>query len=110
MNWLLSLPSVFLQSKLSGWIAVAALSGVFGLWWYIDNLQDKYRELQVECLVKSSPEIQALADDLKNRNTQEYDALRDLLDDAEHPCLDWVYDPSSPARENPSLRNPEAGE
>lgn len=111
MNWLLSLPGLFLRSPLSGWIAVAAVSAAGGLWFYIDNLRDKYFALQAECYKERSAELDQLGDQLKDAAREEFDKLRDALDNAEHPCLDWVYDPAQGlGTEDPTVRTPDEGE
>lgn len=112
MNWLLSLGSGFLTSKLSGWIALAAVSVVFVIWWRLDYLGDQLAACRADAYVatRENPELEKLTDELKQTETDRYDELRRILDSAEHPCLDWVYDPNGQDAQSPSVRNPGEGE
>lgn len=112
MNWLFSLGSGFLTSKLSGWIALAAVSAIFALWWRYDYITDQLAKCRADTYLarNENPEIRQITDELKRRSTEEFDALRDRLDDAEHPCLDWVYDPYAQADEGSAVRDPRTGE
>ena len=107
MNWLLKIGGGFLTSKFSGYLALAALSGVLGLGWYIDNLRSNYALLQEKCLQRTNPAAESFAEELRDANQQKFDELRSILADAEHACLEWVYDPNNPpAGTNPPVPNP----
>jgi hypothetical protein len=93
MNWLLALGPKFLASKLSGWIALLGVVSIGGFLWYVDDLRDDYDRLKRECLVAISPEVEDISRQLRELRGAEFDALREALDDADHPCLDWEYNP-----------------
>lgn len=109
MNWLMSLGPKFLSSKISGWIALGAVSLLFAAWWRYDYITDQLAECRADAYIaqKENPELDKIADDLKAEKAKEFDALRDDLDNAEHPCLEWVYpvDEDTPAPEGSSVRD-----
>jgi hypothetical protein len=82
--------SRFLAHRATGWAFVIVL-GVFG--GFVLNYKNMQIALEACLSTKTTQATEDFADELSK-------ALADL-DAANHPCLDWVYDPNSETRDSP---------
>jgi hypothetical protein len=90
--------SRFLAHRATGWAFVIVL-GVFG--GFVLNYKNMQIALEACLSTKTTQATEDFADELKQQNLDELSKALADLDAANHPCLDWVYDPNSETRDSP---------
>jgi len=81
-----------LRSRATGWGFFALLAIITGLWIKYDNMADALAKCEAS---KPSAATLEFAEELKDIDREKLKQKLDALDAADHPCLDWVFDPKS---------------
>lgn len=96
MSILLKIPfkgllGTILKSRFTGWGFFALVTLVMGLWVKYDNMSDDLAKCQAAKPNKATLEF---VEELKDIDNEKLKAALAELDDTDHPCLGWVYDPA----------------